>query len=645
MQQLVTEDVIRVAVMGKIAFGNWDERLTSLTDDEFLALVKWRKGTKASESKDAKLIASLKKKLPSKDDSRLQLLTALTWADGMIEGTEHGPLYQVVMDWARSISAHKGAQKGRSRATMGKDDAHVDRVKSALENELPVSGLQPQEILSGLVLLITLADELPSGLFIKLWRFCLSSGLALSTMLDEPMGDDVPADVEVLFQAEIPWLLSLIFSDVKGSHDLAKSAKATMARSLEQGTDGDGTPHPGLLARLPFWLGSMNRILLGARLFETKLLDASQKTRLGQLLRHAISMSRSDGQIVLSQVPQTTWLSILCQTADELNWDATTPSYILLHDMARGSKSVTKGSADPKNAKGKSEAKGALPSTQTDWGKMAHLRTAWSANADLFSISYENSVPRIEFSPRGKLAFRGGWETKLVVDGKPVALNDEWGCSCWYADEEVDYLELQMNIEGSTPARINRMVFLSRDQQILIVADAVHLQNEAEVDYTSSWTSEIDFKPVTEQKTRRYSLESGNTQMHVLPMFVPLEKIEKAHGTLDYHKRTLSWSVRRRAKRMFVPILLDWNPARRGKEPEWKQLTIAEDAKPLPDHIASARLATLGKKHLIIYHSMVPGRFGRSVMGHHTHHETVIGEFQKDGTLRPLVHIETPEEE
>ncbi len=644
------QDMLSEAVMGKFAFGSWDERLESASDEAFLSSIKWRKEPKGEVVKTAKLVSAMRKKLPSKSADRLLLLKTLLWSEGMISDAEHGPLYQIVVDWARSLEVHQSSRKGRGRArgSMGKDDAHIEKIKGALEKELPVSGLQPQEILAGLVLTIVLADELPGALFLKLWRFCLSSGLQLSTMLDEPMGEDVPADVEMLFQAEIPWLLGHLFEDVKGSGNLLKRAKSTIGKALDEGTDTDGTPHAALLSRLPFWLGSLNRILILSRLFDVKALDAGQKTRLGSLLRHAISMSRGDGQIVLSQVNQTTWLSILCQTADELDWDASHASLVLLHDMARANKTAVKGPRSPREAKRNhalSPTKGTLPSTQTDWGKMAHLRTAWSQRADLFSISYEASTPRIEFSPRGKLAFRGDWETTVLVDGKAIPLSDEWSCSCWYADEEVDYLELQMSVEGETSLSLNRMIFLSRDQQILIVGDALHLNEVADVEITSTWSSEVDFKPVSDQLTRRFRLDDGNLQLHVLPTFVPMEKIEKAFGTVSFQKRKLSWGMKRTGSSMFMPLILDWNPSRRDKEPVWKSVTVAEDGKRLTDDIATAKLAGLGKKQILLYHSLRSGRFGRSILGHHTHHETVIGEFIKDGTLRPLVHIETPEEE
>lgn len=639
---------ISEAAMEKIAFGNWNQRFAHLSDDEFLASIKWRKQARTNLQNGSRLPLAFKKKLASRQQQRLELLTSLTWSEGMIAGAEHGPLYQVVIDWARSLQAHQSSPKNRARGFMGKDDVHVEKIKHALEKELPIMGLQPQEIVAGLVLLLVLADELPAPLLLRLWRFCLSSGLALSTMLDEPMGDDVPADIEMLFQAEIPWILGLVFGDIKGSGELTRRVANTIEKSLEQGTDRDGTPHPGLLARLPFWLGSMNRMLIVSGLLDAKLLDSAQKSRLGQLLRHAISMSRADGQIVLSQVPPSTWLSILCQTADELGWDASQPSLVLLHDMARVNKSVTKSLTNGRASKrhhALSPTKGTLPSTQTDWGKMAHLRTAWSQQADLFSISYDAAVPRIEFSPRGKLAFRGDWHTQLTVDGASIPLEGDWSCSCWFADEEVDYLELQLNVEGPVSVQLNRMVFLSRDQQILLLGDALHLEHAAQIEYTSTWPAVTKLKATTEQTTRSVHLQADPTSMRVLPLFIPREKIEKAHGSLDVSPQALSWSARRHTTALFIPLLLDWNASRRNKDSAWKDLTVAEDGKRLPDHAAAAKLASLGKKHYLIYHALSPGRFGRSVMGHHTHHETVIGEFDKQGALRPLVHIETPEED
>ncbi len=478
------------------------------------------------------------------------------------------------------------------------------------------------------------------------------------------MGDDVPVDVEMIFQGELALLIGLIFEGIKGSGELRKQASKQLAGSIEEGTDSDHSPHVTLLRRFPYWLGSLTRSLTFARLFDFQILDEKTRQNLLGLMKHAISMTRADGQVVLAQVPQSTWLSIVCQLGSELGWEDNHPSMILLKEMSRNHKTVVKQlptthhskSQSSKlatdltgtNVKASSADSPSYPSTQTDWGKMAHLRTTWDSGADLFSIAYEANQPLIEFSPRGQVAFSGAWDISIAYNNLPIRLEDEeWSCTCWYTDEEVDYLELQMNLEGQPVQRINRTILLSRDQQFLYVCDAVQVEESGLISYQSRWQTKATFEATKEHSSRQLFLQHADQKqqrLHVLPLAQPMSKGSSPHGTLAYDQQSLTWTAQKHQLALCVPMLFDWHGSNAKNPGTWQTVTVAEEGKRLSEDVAVGYLAHLHKRVIVFFHSLWPGRFGRSFLGHHTHHETVIGEFMKDGSLRPLVHIETPEE-
>jgi len=48
----------------------------------------------------------------------------------------------------------------------------------------------------------------------------------------------------------------------------------------------------------------------------------------------------------------------------------------------------------------------------------------------------------------------------------------------------------------------------------------------------------------------------------------------------------------------------------------------------------------LGNHHLLLYRSLEEPGTGRSVLGHHTRHETVYGIFGSKGEVDPLLLVE-----
>ena len=86
--------------------------------------------------------------------------------------------------------------------------------------------------------------------------------------------------------------------------------------------------------------------------------------------------------------------------------------------------------------------------------------------------------------------------------------------------------------------------------------------------------------------------------------------------------------------------MIDWSPNRGRSPAQWRQLTVAEDGAILAQDQAVGYRLRIGKHQWLYYRSLEIGETGRTLLGHHTLHETVIAEFTTDGDVQPLVMVE-----
>jgi hypothetical protein len=119
--------------------------------------------------------------------------------------------------------------------------------------------------------------------------------------------------------------------------------------------------------------------------------------------------------------------------------------------------------------------------------------------------------------------------------------------------------------------------------------------------------------------------------------------VHAAAGRLHIKSAGLEWSQRANGNGLSYPLLLDWSPVRRDEPVQWRPLTVAENGRALPAWQAAAYRLRVGDHQWVYYHSLRPGETARTVLGLHTFHETVIGEFTSTGEIEPIVLVESPE--
>ena len=109
------------------------------------------------------------------------------------------------------------------------------------------------------------------------------------------------------------------------------------------------------------------------------------------------------------------------------------------------------------------------------------LRTGDSASSHRLMIHYSGQTVEVQWSVGDMAICQGVWQWEICRDGQAVQPVGAWEAVCWVSDQDVDYLELQIDLAGGM--RIQRQMVLAREDRFLFLADAILGQWPGELQY------------------------------------------------------------------------------------------------------------------------------------------------------------------
>jgi hypothetical protein len=628
--------------------------LAECDDREFLRAIRWRRSAPAElvqvarQGAGAGFAQALLGVVPFRNDlangenaAALQIL----WS---CEAGPHSPRTE------RLIKQFKAGQKagtreagprsagGRKRSpAAGK--AASDLVRTWLEAAPEQAVLSPFEVLLWGEWLPRMAHELEPQLLWSLWRTLLTAvvGLTGGDAVDAPESE--APDLRLMRRGELPWQAGLFFSEIKGADKLRARGAEFLLDELEARTDRLGTPRAGLLPRLALWLAPFARALQSAGDAGVALWKDPEAVNLFQnLVERVAPLCRADGRMALSQVSPDDPRSFLEQVFRISGWvEAEAALNCLLPRLKTGGRNA--GSRDA----GEADAElFVAPTIQSDAARWACLRTNWMADGDLIVVLHAGAAPQIELAAHGRPLLSGLWKSELMLDGKSFPVQGAWDCVCWQSDEDADYLELQLFVPGMW--RIERQVMLSRTGRFAVLADSVAELKPGRVDYSIQIPVARGVEMVRDEVTREFHLQRPGVAARVFPLALPQDRVQSSAGEFVSQPSAADSDagaelVLRQAVQgtgLYAPLVFDWDPQRRKIAAQWRSLTVTEDHRIVgPDHAAGHRLR-IGNRHLLIYRSLVSTTEARSVLGHQTRYETVIGAVDFDGDIEPILMVE-----
>ena len=108
------------------------------------------------------------------------------------------------------------------------------------------------------------------------------------------------------------------------------------------------------------------------------------------------------------------------------------------------------------------------PATHSEWAAAAVLRPGWSRSGERLTVAYPQQQLQMELSCGKDVLWSGSWGVEVCIDGQPAAPESDWEQLCWVSDEEVDFLELEIELSGGL--RVQRQMLLLKPSSASIDA-------------------------------------------------------------------------------------------------------------------------------------------------------------------------------
>ena len=319
-----------------------------------------------------------------------------------------------------------------------------------------------------------------------------------------------------LLNGELPLTLAYLLPEITECESLVSVARSALSQGLVELLDGEGIPRSQQFELLRPLLACWTRCgYLGGMRPHVFAPDA--KTQYEWLVLQAMRLCRNDGSQTLANDAAGDWEAALFESALALGGDR---SDLEISELALP------------GCNGLRESKGKLPSPamHSEWSASALLRCDWGRDSDRLAVAYSDSQVSLELIAGKQVVFTGPCNPELHFNNRLLTFDQEWGEVCWLSDDDLDYLEIQINLAHGV--KIQRQLLLAREERFLFMADAVLGSESAEIRYCNVWplASGITFRP--EEDTRDGILVGRKRIGAVLPLQLPEWRADHEDGDL-----------------------------------------------------------------------------------------------------------------
>lgn len=653
--------------------GSW-----TLTDEEFLKSLEWGRGPVAGEFRPvakegdvrefARLLERQLRRLfpltkPGKNGSGAVTPTSVLWSQPAFDSTPRmSTLIEIVSklisasDSQPNSGLRKPRNQKRTASKKAKNSSTISLAEQAVIHWLDQldrsEPLTPFERLLVSDLLRRSPGQFSRGTAFRLWRLLLEATLCdFVEQAEYDEGNPKPlTDRELVAEGELPFALSILFSGLRVAEEQRERGRRALSESILAGTDETGMPRADLLERLSFWMATFVRARDWGAQAGVMPWDGKSERRFKLFAQAASMMLRSDGRLPLSNGFIASSVDLLSSASQLAGLKVQSAPRIFLQELSdarlfQRKHKRRKGGLRPRRIKrgraavsNKSAEK--FPAAQSDWARLACLRSGWSVDADTLIVAHHEPMPRIELSALGKPLLSGRWDLSLSLDSTPLEFTSEWNCVCWFSDEDADYIELR--IDHPDGVRVERQLLLSRDDHFALFAEIVTGPDGTPIECESRFSPVAGASIVPDRPTRECRLKVPACSARVFPLMLPAERTLGAAGSFGLVDDALQ--LRQTGiGGLYAPIVIDWNPDRTRAYAEWKKLTVTEQGQKVASHLAGGCRLRVGTDQWLFYHGMRRSQGGRAILGQHTFNETLIGRFTEDGTVEPILLVEPQE--
>jgi hypothetical protein len=433
-----------------------------------------------------------------------------------------------------------------------------------------------------------------------------------------------------MLEGELPLVLSYQFPELRRCSELGAAGRRKLSSGLKDLVDGNGLPRSRDLAILRPLLACWTRCSYLAPTAGTPLFGEKTQLKFEWLVRQSLQLTRQDGSQVLCG-------DTGCGHEEELFEAA-----LLLNDDA-----VDRAISDQilpwrKAKRAASQRRTFFPdsSDHSAWSQVAILRPNWLRGGQKLVIAYDGAVMNTELSCGATTVWSGSWETCIAVGESQLKPVSDWKEVCWHSDDDVDYLELELELDGNWC--LQRQFVMAREDHFLFTADALVGPQTARIRYSSCLPlcPGIGFLP--ENETREGYLADKRPIARVLPLVLPEWRTLHGEGSLERSQAGLYSQRQTESSRFYWPLFIDLDRQRIKGPVTWRRLTVAEELDILPPSAAPCYRVQAGDEHWLFYRSLVPPAC-RTFLGLHVNHEFFASRFDREGEADELIATDLEE--
>ena len=446
---------------------------------------------------------------------------------------------------------------------------------------------------------------------------------------------------------ELPLVLAYLFPEFPECTALAESAFDVLIVEQDELLDSDGAITCGCVRQLPAFVASWTRSVSLARSMNMKL-DGQSQEKWEWFLRFAMRLVRKNGTMLLAEsdveaTPEMFAVALETSTDKEdrsiarLVVPAAFPDCEIPVAIS-GAGTDTENSKKQKKKRKKRQTVLVDHGTYSEWAGVAVLQTDWSPKSARVAIVFDDDQYEMEIC-RGRSLLRMHGEPQVSLNGKPLHRTGDWEEVCWYSDDDVDYLEVEVELEAGV--RVQRQVCLLRADDALFVADAVLNKKDERLDYQVSLDLADSISTMRETENNEIYLRGKKDKIRslVLPLCLSEWQAARSDNSIDDLDNSITLKQSSLGRNLYAAWFIDLSPKRSVKPRTWNPLTVGEGLELASPQVARAFRVRIGNYQWVVYRSF--GEIGnRTFLGQNRNCEFFIGRFKEDGTVDELISIE-----
>ncbi len=633
------------------------------------------------------------------------MASALEWSIPPIRRSEEAGWFRPLIAW------HADRNKKRTKRTKrmlpessGMEEAATNWLETHGENrDCTAVALARLEELAWCYNLPHMLDTLTP----RTW-FAIFDALREIAM-DSPLSSRESDDSLDALQRETAWYrielalaMAWQFPQSQSCQELRKPAvqraRHLFASQVHQTDDSLSTiSHIRLLARV---VASSTRCLTMLKTLPKGSLGKNAKRNFRKMVRRLMQGLRSDGQFIFTGNDRTASGKERGDSAADnaspfFTADTRRRARIAMLETALRLVQDDEGVAMLRSRlRGKRVARSRLPdpSSHHEPAHLATLQSDWKQRGVRLAVDYRSAALRAELEVAGSLLLLSDWTTDIVIDGcrlQPVDGADAWSCLCWFSDEDMDLLELELALEGGWV--LQRQFLLGRSDRFFVTNDFL-LQRPAATTPDKMVTIEYRLRvPLGEElearekadarelllshrlgpehsdcetlyrqaetmtspggkmkkrkkKDREATVASEATAQWpmalALPLALPEWREDQGDGEFSAWDAGFELRQKARGRRMGASIFFDLNESRIGAPRTWRQLTVAQTRRIVATDEALGFRVQIGANQWLMYASLAPPA-NRTVLGKNLVSQFLFARLTMDGEVETLVSLES----